>query len=91
MENMINEKKKELNNLMNEIEQNLMLLDQEDFNSVVEDYKNKKDMYLGLIEKSNEVALTDMLLSLDTLIGVYRDFNEGLCANYNLGQTCFAM
>ena len=44
MEEVINLKKKQLNDLMNEIEQNLMLLNQEDFDSLVHEYSNRKEI-----------------------------------------------
>ena len=92
MEEVINLKKKQLNDLMNEIEQNLMLLNQEDFDSLVHEYSNRKEIYVNLLYKSNEIPITNMSISLDALIEMYKEFNDNICINYNLqGKTCLAV
>lgn len=86
-------KVKELKSLMNEIEINLIMLDDESFNSVIEDYKNKKEVFVNLIDaiRNNMISINDALLSLNTLIEMYNEFNSNLISNYNISATpCLA-
>jgi hypothetical protein len=89
MENKINE----LKNIMNITEQNLMLLSEEDFNNVIEDYKTKKEMFVNLIAgiKNNTINAMEAMLSLDTLTSLCNEFNDNLCTNYSINATpCLA-
>ena len=89
MENKINE----LKNIMNITEQNLMMLNDEDFKNVIEDYKAKKEMFVNLITgiKNNTMNAMEAMLSLNTLISLCSEFNDNLCTNYSINATpCLA-
>ena len=90
METTINEKRQELKVLMCEVEQNLLLLEKEDFDNVVEEYVNIKKDYMELLSNCNEIN-PSLILSLESLISEYKTFNDSICGNYNLGnRVCYA-
>ena len=84
MEEIINLKKKQLNNLMNEIDQKLELLDYEDFIIAVEDYNKVKNGYYKTLSDITTTPLTTIILSLDTTYGALMEFNDRICSIYNL-------
>ena len=82
----------EIKGIMNLIEQNLIMLNDEDFNNVIEEYRTKKEMFVNLVDgiRNNTINSIDALLSLNTLTEIYNEFNANLCNNFNISATCLA-
>lgn len=76
----------EINMLKSLIEQNLIMLDEVDFNGVVGDYKKANEAFSNLMDaiRDNTISVTDASLSLKSLKEMYNDFNSNLVNNYNI-------
>ena len=76
----------EINMLKSLIEQNLIMLDEVDFNGVVGDYKKANEAFSNLMAaiRDNIISVTDASLSLKSLKEIYNDFNSNLVNNYNI-------
>lgn len=84
---MIDSKKQEIKNLINEIEQNLEKLDEVDFDEAVKAYNKIKEEtgYYDAIKNIDDAQVNPTtLLYFDTIYAAFMGFNDRICSTYNL-------
>ena len=83
----------EIGNLKKLIINNLTMLNEEEFNSVVGDYKKINDSLdeLMFAIRNNQISISDAILSLNALIELYNNYNSNIYNNFEMNaKACYA-